>query len=405
MVEEVELEGVCRGRNKYTVLAKSPSLGGLTWLQCQPHTRQVASQACSGPCRRSSTVQIRRPNAYFAARERAGYCCCCWRHRGRLNPAWAFSYFTCSLVFVWFPRPFLPVHRANLAICNPRRPLTPRKSGFRLERGQPEQPNLHLQKPGSRVSLLPARRGRTRRGPKPRPCGGAAGLLVSFHDKHFHRWSRTLFICSSDSPAAVFVGGHSGGREIIFTANELHVWSFRRFRRHPSPFHSNQPKTAPNSLRLSFPADLSPPRVPTRSNIPPDPSLFLMAGPCCVLSSEGPSLSPLPLAFVAQTCYQPLTSPANLQNCAPTLFLEQKSPTRLQRSLYQEAMAKTPAFREKKTWPRRDNPSKCIHVCCRWEKKQPPLSDSVFIAYIRPVNVCPHTNTRLQRYPSKIRSG
>lgn len=100
--------GVCRGRNKYTVLAKSPSLGGLTWLQCQPHTRQVASQACSGPCQRSSTEQIRRPNAYFAARERAGYCCCCWRHRGRLNPARAFSYFTCSLVSVWFPRPFLP---------------------------------------------------------------------------------------------------------------------------------------------------------------------------------------------------------------------------------------------------------------------------------------------------------
>lgn len=170
------------------------------------HTRQVASQACSGPCQGSSTVQTSRPNAYFAARERAGYCCCCcWRHRGRLNPARAFFPTSHAVWFLFGSLAlFLPVHRANLAICNPRRPL---KSGFRLERGQPEQPNLHLRKPGSRVSLLPARRGRTRRGPKPRPCGGAAALRVSFHDKHFHRRSRTLFICSSDSPAAVFVGG------------------------------------------------------------------------------------------------------------------------------------------------------------------------------------------------------
>lgn len=99
--------GVCRGRNKYTVLAKSPSLGGLTWLQCQPHTRQVASQACSGPCQGSSTVQMRRPNAYFAARERAGYCCC-WRHRGRLNPARAFFLLHMQSGFCLAPSPFSP---------------------------------------------------------------------------------------------------------------------------------------------------------------------------------------------------------------------------------------------------------------------------------------------------------
>lgn len=79
---------------------------------------------------------------------------------------------------------------------------------------------MHLRKPGSRVSLLPARRGRTRRGPKPRPCGGAAALRVSFHDKHFHRRSRTLFICSSDSPAAVFVGG--GAQRQRRKGNNIH---------------------------------------------------------------------------------------------------------------------------------------------------------------------------------------
>lgn len=103
----------------------------------------------------------------------------------------------------------LPGDCGNLAICNPQRPLTQQKSGVHLER---RQPNLHLQKPGSCVSLLPAKRGRTRRGPKPRPCCGAARLHVSFHDKHFHRWSRTLSIYSSDSPAAVFIGAEVEGK-------------------------------------------------------------------------------------------------------------------------------------------------------------------------------------------------
>lgn len=155
------------------------------------------------------------------------------------------------------------------------------------------------------------------------------------------------------------------------------------------------PNTAPNSLRFSFPADLSPPCVLTRSNILPDPSLFLMAVPCCVLSSEGPSLSPAPRFCCSNVLSAPhITSePPKLRT--DTFFKQQKSPTRLRRSLYQKAIAKTAAFRETKTWPRRDNPSKCIHVCCRWKKEQPPLSDSVFIAYIRPVNVCLYRNTRI----------
>lgn len=126
---------------------------------------------------------------------------------------------------VWFSRSLLPVDSGNLAICNPRRPLKQQKSGFHLERRQPEQPTLHLQKPGSCVSLLPVKRGRTRRGPKPRPCCGAAHLHVSFHDKHFHRWSRTLFYLFLRLPGSCLHWGprSRGGRERIFTANELHV--------------------------------------------------------------------------------------------------------------------------------------------------------------------------------------
>lgn len=101
----------------------------------------------------------------------------------------------------------LPSQLCNAKNCNPQRPLRQQKSVFHLKRRQTKQPNLHLQKPGSCVSLLPVTRSRTRRGPKPRPCCGAARFHVSFHDKHFHRCTRILFIYSSVSPTAVFVGG------------------------------------------------------------------------------------------------------------------------------------------------------------------------------------------------------
>lgn len=66
---------------------------------------------------------------------------------------------------------------------------------------------MHLQKPGSCVSLLPVTRSRTRRVRKARPCCGAARFHVSFHDKHFHSYILMLSIYFSVSPTAVFVGG------------------------------------------------------------------------------------------------------------------------------------------------------------------------------------------------------
>lgn len=88
--------------------------------------------------------------------------------------------------------------------CNPQRPLRYKKSGFHLKRRQNKQPDLHLQKPGSCVSLLPVTRSRTRRVRKPRPCCGAARFHVPFHHKHFHRCTLTLSTCLCP---AVFVGG------------------------------------------------------------------------------------------------------------------------------------------------------------------------------------------------------
>lgn len=45
--------------------------------------------------------------------------------------------------------------------------------------------------------------------------------------------------------------------------------------------------------------------------------------------------------------------------------------------------------RKRKTWPRSENPSKCIHVSCRWKKKknQPPLSGFSFYT----ASKCLHT--------------
>lgn len=204
-----------------------------------------------------------------------------------------------------------------------------KKSGFHLKRRQNKQPNLHLQKPGSCVSLLPVTRSRARRVRKPRPCCGAARFHVSFHDKHFHRCTLILSIYFSVSPTAVFIGGPSrtGRRKIIFTPKRATCVIFSLLPSSSGSFSfaaSNQPKTAPNSLRLSFRLDPPPPPTPKRSNTPR--FVLLICDGCsllCFLLQRAFSLS-LPLAFVAEMCYQPLTSPPSLQNCAPIDFLNSR---------------------------------------------------------------------------------
>lgn len=87
---------------------------------------------------------------------------------------------------------------------------------------------------------------------------------------------------------------------------------------------SNQPETAPNSLRLSFRLDPPPPPSQQRSNTPRFVLLFCDGcSSVCFLLQKAFSLS-LPLAFVAEMCYQPLTSPPSLQNCAPILFFNSR---------------------------------------------------------------------------------
>lgn len=81
----------------------------------------------------------------------------------------------------------------------------------------------------------------------------------------------------------------------------------------------------------------------------PDPSLFLMAVPC-VLSSEGPSLSPTPRFCCSNVLSAPHITSEPPKLLADTFFFqEQKSQTRLRQSLYKKAITKMPEFREKKT--------------------------------------------------------
>lgn len=169
-------------------------------------------------------------------------------------------------------------------------------------------------------------RSRTRRGPKPRPCSDAARFHVSFHDKHSRRRPRILFICPADGRIRLEARQRRVG-ETIFTAQKPPPSKKRRvtcaiFSSLPSSSGSlalaasNRAETTPNSLRSACllgvgfrpgpvtPADLS--------------SLLVMAVPCCVLSSKrGPSLSlPCPSLLLLKMCYQPLTSPENLQKTA-----------------------------------------------------------------------------------------
>lgn len=143
-------------------------------------------------------------------------------------------------------------------------------------------------------------RSRTRRVRKARPCCGAARFHVPFHHKHFHRCTLTLSAYFSVSPTAVLVGGPSrtGGRKIIFTPKRATCVIFSVLPSSSGSFSfaaSNQPKTPPNSLRLSFRPDPPPPPTPTRSNIP----RFVL------LSCDGCSL----LCFLLQRAFSLSLSP------------------------------------------------------------------------------------------------
>lgn len=167
----------------------------------------------------------------------------------------------CSFCFV-----FPTLHLCNVKKCNPPRPLRRQKSGFHLKRRQQKQPNLHLRKPGSCVSLLPVTRSRSRRVRKPRPCCGAARFHGSFHHKHFHRWTLVLSSSFSVSPTAVLVGGGSrtGGSKIIFTPKRATCVTFSLLPSSSGSFSlaaSNRARNGSKLTALVFSA-------PTRSDIP-----------------------------------------------------------------------------------------------------------------------------------------
>lgn len=174
------------------------------------------------------------------------------------------------------------------------------------------------------------------------------------------------------------------------------MWYSLCFRRHPAPFHSLHqinPKQHQTHCGCLFC------RIPHHLQFRHDPIsprfVLLICDGCsllCFILQRAFSLSlshslplSLPLAFVAEMCYQPLTSPVNLQNCAPEDL--KKIPDQALMCPFQKKMEKN---RRKENVTKMWNPSKCIHVSCRW-KSNPRCQGSVFIAYIRPMYVYIHT--------------
>ena len=150
---------------------------------------------------------------------------------------------------------------------------------------------------------------------------------------------------------------------------------------------------------------------PTTSNsdtiqyLPDLSSLFVMAVPCCVFSSKGPSLSlslslflslSLPLAFVAEMCYQPLTSPPSLQKLrTDRLFF----PLQIPGSGPTNPFKKGKIIKKGQKGKEKENVTKMresLEMYPRFlqVKKQPPLSGSVVVAYRRPI--CVHIHTLIQ---------
>lgn len=171
-------------------------------------------------------------------------------------------------------------------------------------------------------------RSRTRRGPKPRPCSDAARFHVSFHDKHSRRRPRILFICPADGRIRLEARQRRVG-ETIFTAQKtpplkktasymcdiliasvvIRLLSARCI------------KSSRNDTKLTAVGVSSRRRVPTRSS---DARRFvLLIGDgcsllCFILQKGAFSVSPLPLAFVAQNVLSaPHITGEPPKNCAP----------------------------------------------------------------------------------------
>lgn len=194
----------------------------------------------------------------------------------------------CRLLFI-HKKNLFPPPVSRVKNCNPQRLLRYQNPGFHLKRRQKKQPYLHVQKPGSCVSLLPVTRSRSRRVRKARPCCGAARPHVAFHNKHFHRSLLLLFMCLSVClPDCCLRRGPSrtAGRDIIFTPKRATCVIFLRPSSSGSSLFSasNQAKGSSKLLNshLQFRND---PISPDLS------SLLVMPVPCCIFSSKRPSLS------------------------------------------------------------------------------------------------------------------
>lgn len=241
-------------------------------------------------------------------------------------------------------------------------------------------------KPGSCVSLLAVTRTRTRRGPKPRPCSDAARFHVSFHDKHTPRRPRTLAICPADDRLRLEARRRRGGNDIYGRKRRVTCVIFSSL---PSSSGSlalaasNRAQTTPNSLRwrvfLGFgfrPGPVTPGELS---------SYWRRAVPRWVLSSKTGGLCCLSLA-PRFCCWKCVISPSHHRRIAHYHAVEKhifRAGLRLILGRKKNVGGGGWKWREKRTWPRREIPRN-VSTFLAGEKAKPPLSGSVFIAYIRP---------------------
>lgn len=171
-------------------------------------------------------------------------------------------------------------------------------------------------------------RSRTRRGPKPRPSSDAARFHVSFHDKHSLRRPRILFICPADGRLRLDARRRRGANDIYSRKNpffkktvcymcDILVASVVIRLLSARCIKSSRNDTKLTAVGVSFSA----------SGFRPDPvtpvdlsSLLAMAVPrwVFILQKGAFSVSPLPLAFVAQNVLSaPHITGEPPKNCAP----------------------------------------------------------------------------------------
>lgn len=216
----------------------------------------------------------------------------------------------------------------------------------------------------------------------------------------------SLAISTYSTPTAVYVGNPAAGREIFTPERATCVIFFFL----PSSSGRFSVRYIDSSSRLTAGCSFL---TPKRSKYLPIVHSCLWWLFLAVFFPPKGLLLPLYPSLLLQKCYQPLTSPQSLQKLRTDnlcLLKYMYSEIGLRRIPPREdnQFFKKPKEKKKKTWPRCQNPSKCIHVSLAGEKSTPAVTASVFHSLnTRPINVYTpiHTNIHLHISPLWIQGG